>query len=440
MSWHRYNLLAARVLLCGPFLLLGSDAFAQQHGGGNPTGGYGLSGISRPDGVDESDTLKDFHHAMAVQANSQQIAEFQIVMKSTEGAQAEVQKLHDQPPGKTEAAQRKSALEQALKNALTENRKFISGFSDSQKAGLKDISKRLEKADTNLELEVKKLDQSLDTGADLSARADASGKVLADFHEQQLALGKEMSIILATGQDLTFHLPGERSAARIATKDIDVGLSGELTQISVEDGRRNFRLALNADLSDVQAKVTELLRAQLDRSGGCGERIAIRQATLNPAPPAGLLTVSLHFERWTCAQMFGQTSASELAESDGEVDIKLIPSVEKSNDLKLSAEFSRIDASGMLAETLRSGDVGEDLRATAAQSVLAAIRAGTDFHKTLPAVLQDIASVQTFKFEDGGAGKLSAVLEGQLQMSNEQTNQLAGQLNQALSAQTSGPR
>jgi len=249
-----------------------------------------------------------------------------------------------------------------------------------------------------------------------------------------------MSIILATGQDLTFHLPGERSAARIATKEIDVGLSGELTQISVEDGRRNFRLALNANLSDVQAKITELLRAQLDRSGGCGERIAIRQATLNPAPPAGLLTVSLHFERWTCAQMFGQTSASELAESDGEVDIKLIPSVEKSNDLKLSAEFSRIDASGMLAETLRSGDVGEDLRATAAQSVLAAIRAGTDFHKTLPAVLQDFASVQTFKFEDGGAGKLSAVLEGQLQMSNEQTNQLAGQLNQALSAQTSGPR
>jgi hypothetical protein len=59
------------LLLACPLL-----ATAQRHGGGGSTGG-GLSGISRPDGVSEKDSLKDFHDAMAVQATSQQVAAFQ---------------------------------------------------------------------------------------------------------------------------------------------------------------------------------------------------------------------------------------------------------------------------------------------------------------------------------------------------------------------------
>ena len=441
MSRRKYSVLSAQTFLCVAFLLLSSSVSAQRQGGGG-SAGYGLAGIGRPDGVEEKDTLKDFHHAMAVQATSQQVAEFRIMLKSTEAAQAEVQKLHTQSPG-VDAAQGKAALDQTLENARSENEKFLGGFSAEQKSGLKDISRRLEKADSTLEQEARRLhpnrEMANSTDADLSARADTLGKVLTDFHDQQLALGREMGIILATGQDLNFRLPAVSTAASVASKNVAVKVSGGLNQTAVEGGQRSFQLEMTADLSDLQQNVTDLLRAQLDRSGGCGERMAIRQSSLTPAPPAGLLVVSLHFERWTCTRAFGQTSASELAESDGEAEIRLIPSVEN-NELKLSAGFARVNASGMLADALRSGDLGEDLRATAAQTVLAAIRAATNFKTTLPVALQSLANVQTIKFQDGGVGKLIAVLGGQLQMSSEQANQLAGQLNQTLSAQTSSSR
>ena len=51
-------------------------AGAQRHGGGGGAGSGGLGSIGRPTGVDEKDSLKDFHEAMAVQATGQQISEF----------------------------------------------------------------------------------------------------------------------------------------------------------------------------------------------------------------------------------------------------------------------------------------------------------------------------------------------------------------------------
>jgi hypothetical protein len=65
------------------------------------------------------------------------------------------------------------------------------------------------------------------------------------------------------------------------------------------------------------------------------------------------------------------------------------------------------------------------------------MQAGTDFKTTLPPAVQNGAVVETAKFEDNGAGNLSAVLDGEIQVSTEQTNALASQLNQALAAQAS---
>ena len=125
-----------------------------------------VSGSNRPTGVDEKDSLKDFHQALAVQATSQQIAEFQAAgEKYAEAAQAELQALSATvAQGKSRRGVRPfaDALDQALENARSATKKFQEGFSAAQKSGLKDIAKRLAKADSDLDQEQKKLDQSLD--------------------------------------------------------------------------------------------------------------------------------------------------------------------------------------------------------------------------------------------------------------------------------------
>jgi hypothetical protein len=84
--------------------------------------------------------------------------------------------------------------------------------------------------------------------------------------------------------------------------------------------------------------------------------------------------------------------------------------------------------------------LGDDLKNQVAQSVLSAARAGSDFKITLPLAIQNSTTIQSAKFQGVGAGGLSVVLDGQIELSNEQTDQLASQLNQALSAQGTATR
>jgi hypothetical protein len=401
---------------------------------------YGsVSGSNRPTGIDEKDPLKDFHLAMAVQATGPQITEFEALVKSTEAAKATLQALlQAQGSDAAEFARRDAVLAQALEKARSDNKTFVDGFSLAQKNGLKEMLKRLAKADSDLALEKGKLDQAMPAakpGPDFTVLAQSLEKVLADFSNQQLAVGREMSIILASGQDLTFSLPQVNRPVNIANRTIAMTVSGALSQTAAENGQRTFRLALTTNLSDLQQNITQLLRAQLDRSELCGQRIAIREARLTPATPASLLMVRLHFERWTCTRMMGQQTANELAEGDGTVEMKLIPSVDQSNALQLTSELRRVDANGMLAESLRSGSLGDDLRDKVSESVLAAMRAGADVKAALPLAVQNSATIQSVKFQDVGAGDLTVIVGGQVQISNEQANQLASQLNQSLSAQ-----
>jgi hypothetical protein len=49
--------------------------------------------------------------------------------------------------------------------------------------------------------------------------------------------------------------------------------------------------------------------------------------------------------------------------------------------------------------------------------------------------VQNSATLQSARFQDAGVGALSLLLDGQMEISNEQADLLASQLNQALSAQ-----
>ncbi len=347
--------------------------------------------------------------------------------------------LFQNPPKENAAADPagRDALNRALETARNAIKRFQEGFSPEQKSGLKEVVKRLAKSDSDLEQEAKKLDQSADAkaaGAEITVRAESLDKALTDFYDQELSLGREMSITLASGQDLTFMLPQVKSPAAIGNRKIAINVSGALSQIAAQGGQRTFKLDLIADLSDLQQNITEVLRSQFDTGATCGERVAIRQASLAPSTPMSLLIVKLHYERWTCMRSFGQQSATELAEGDGGVEIKVTAAVEKSA-LKMTAALGRIDATGMLAEALRSGSLGEDLRDKVAQVLLTAAQAGSDFKIALPPAVQNSAVIESARFQDTGVGGLSVVVDGQVEISNAQADQLAVQLNQALAAQ-----
>jgi hypothetical protein len=429
------SLFAARILLSAALLIaFPSFSRAQRRAGGGINGTP--SGVSLPSGIEETDSLKDFHASMAVAATGAQTVAFQALVKSTDAAKAALQAfLHGQ--GRQNSAAQSSAdpiqLRQALDQARSGNKKFVDGLSDKQKLGLKEITRRLDRADSDLEQEAKKLDPATVAGsASGSALADTGlEKALAEFSDEQLALGHEMGIVLASGQDQTFTLPTLKTPVSTGNQTVSVPISGELTQVSAEGDRRTFRLLQIAALSDLQRSITIILRAQFAPSP-CGERLDVRQANLTPASPASLLQLDLHYERWACHG--GPGMAFELAEAEGSVVLKLTPAVDASHALTLTAEFERIDASGMMGESLRSGDLGDELREKVSQSMLAALRGATDFKLTLPPAVQRSMILQSARFQDTEAD-LNLALEGQVQLSNDQANLLATQLNQTLSAE-----
>lgn len=439
----RRFVVTAGALLVGVALLGWPARGWAQRGSGHSSGLGGLSAYGRPDGVDQKDTLSDFHHAMAVQATSKQVAQFQLMVKNTETAKTKLEDFLEnekniQNKGIREAEKSlPDALSSALQQVRDGNKFFQQGFSEPQVSGLKEITKRLDHADFDLQQETTRLAQSLQAGApqtDVLLRTESLSKSLSDFSDEQSALGREMSIVLANGQDLTFMLPRMNSPVHVANQTLNVGVSGILSQTAaVQDGRRTFKLDLEEDLSDVQQNITTLMRIALQHGSDCGERISVRQAMLTPATPATLVLVQLHYERWACVRMYGQTSQNELAENDGSVEVKLTPQIVEGN-LRLAAQVDKVTAEGMLADALKSGDLADDLPKEIAAALLPAARAGMNFKTSLPAALENSARVQTAEFHDAGAGVLRVVLEGQAQISNEQANLLANQLNQALAA------
>ena len=431
-----YRAHIAGVIISAILLACPVSAKAQHHGGHGMGGGIpGASG--RPDGVDEKDTLKDFHQALAVQATSQQIAEFQNVVNATNAAKDKLNAFAEGKNGREGI----TPLDQSLENARSATKKFEEGFSPAQKSGLKDTAKRLEKADSDLAQEAQYLDQSVQgesANSEIAAHAAATSKALSDFANVQLALGREMGITLASGQDLSFNFPQVRNNAVIADRTISVGTSGVLSQTTTQGDLRSFNLEMTLDLSDLQQSISEVMNGQLSEAKSCGERLSVRQAAMVAAASASSLTLKLHFERWSCSRAFGSL-ATELGEGEGTVEFRLTSSVGTANALKITATIKRIDAAGMMGEELRSGDLGTDLSDKVAKAILTAVQTGADFKTTMPGAVQNTATLQTARFQDSGAGGLKVVLDGQMQLSNEQVELLARQLNQSLSAQGSPP-
>ena len=424
-------------LLAAPCGMLAQRGAGGGHTGGGTAGGGGLSSTGKATGVEVKDDLKDFHAALAVQATSQQIVEYAAMMKSTEAANAELKTFLDQfgKNSVSELASRSATLEQAIETARTENKKFLDGFSDAQKSGLKEITKRLTKADADLAQQARALDLEVRgakaVGQPIATSAQSLEHALTNFQSQQTGLGEEMSIGAGkNGQDSVFDLPPVKNLVNLANQTIAITTSGVMAKGTAEGGQKTFKLELTADLSDLQQNITEVLGTELNQAERCGESIAIQSATLTPVERASVVVVQLHFERWTC---LGR-EANEMVEGNGAIEVKLTPSVGADGALRLTPETGRVDAPGVIAELLRSSSLGDIVRDKITESVLSAVRQGGDFNVTLPAAARGNAKLHSAEFQGTGSGKLLAVLDGEIRMSNEQVTSFTSELKERRSA------
>jgi hypothetical protein len=462
MSAFRVSLLIAGVvLLAGPARML-----AQRGGGGGAGGGGGMGGGRNTmpiicvhdcpalrQGMSAEDDLKNFRRVIAVQATADQRAAFNKIAQYAEAAGDQLNAFREslqKTPASSLLSDRATALDQAIEKARASNQNFLTSFSSAQKSGLLDITKKMSKADSDLDKQIKALDQivqaSKPSSDEIASSAAILDKALASFQSEQLALGREMSILFdPTRLDVSFSLPPVTNTMTFNGQAISLPAAGAVFRTSSENGNNLFSLKLVADLSELQLNITGLLRSRLTRAPRCGERIEIQQATLTPLEPASLVVASLHYERWVCPPDSGRGSSGraspgiespmEVAAGDGAIEVKLTPAVEPKTGLSLVSETTRVEAEAFLRDLLRSGDLGVMLREQIAASVLSALQNASDLKTTLPPVAQQSATVQKVQFQDAGADQLNLLLVGQLQFSDEQTGQFAAQLKQRLSAQ-----
>ena len=439
LCWSRMRLGAE---VCAALLLSSHTLLAQHggHGAGGSVGGGGMSSIGKPTGVDQKDDLKDFHEALAVQATSQQTTEYAAMVKSTAAASTELQSLLEQLQKKDNAsalASRGTTLQQALEKARTANKNFLGGFSAPQKSGLKEIAKKLTKADAELAQRSQELNErAADTKAASEAVASSAqnlDRALTGFQEQQASLGQEMGIVNPESAGLTFHIAPVRNSINFKSQPVTIVTSGMISQGSA--GQNVFAVTLTEDVFDLQQNITEVLRAQLDKSDRCGERVAIQDATLTPAQPASIVATRLHFERWAC---FGRDN-NEMAEGDGTLEVKLTPEVDETGTLRIKPLISRIDAEGLLGELLRSGSLGSDLRDKIAEAILSAVGQGGDFKLLLPPAAQGSAALHHARFQSTGAGALTVVLDAEIKVPSDKATSLVSELKQRSSPQQISP-
>ncbi len=374
---------------------------------------------------------------MAVQASSEQKSAYAAMVKSAAGASAELKILIGRigkQSNASEVAGRDKTLQDALETARTLDKRFLDGFSEAQKSGLKEISKRLSKADSEVAQQAKALDQAVETNVAAAQMANAAQgleRALASFQHEQAGLGEEMSIEAASsGQDSAFNLPPVKNSVNFANQPMAITTSGVVSKGVAEGGQNTFAVELTEDMSDLQLAIADVLRAQLNKADVCGERIAIQTAALTAQAPAGVVQVQLHYERWVC---FGREHMNEMVEGNGTIELKLTPAVADDGSLQLVAQMGRIDAEGLVGESLRSGPVGERLRDKIMESVLAVMRQGGDFKAALPAGARGYATLRRARFQATGSGRLMAVLDGEIRVSNDNLAALTAELQERAS-------
>jgi len=193
---NRLSSLICRIVFLEIVLLMSPSALLAQRGGRGAGAGAGRP----PTGAANTtpNEVKDFDRAIALQATPDQVARFQQLTKSTEAARRDARDLLEHADSTKPESARYAQLNDAVGEAQSDNRKFVSSFSTPQQSGLKPLTKKLGKVDSDISKQSKAISQELGrSGLDakkMAAVVEKLDKALTDFQIEQLDIGKEMGI------------------------------------------------------------------------------------------------------------------------------------------------------------------------------------------------------------------------------------------------------
>ncbi|HTC86735.1 MAG TPA: hypothetical protein VK686_00485 [Bryobacteraceae bacterium] len=215
----------------------------------------------------------------------------------------------------------------------------------------------------------------------------------------------------------TLTIPKVRTTINVEQQPIEITLWGTISGSS---------LALTIDLGDLQAHLTEVLSAQLNKSDRCGDHLTVEQAAIAPAAPSGMLTANVNFERFACVKAFGKQIVKRLVGGHAVIEVNLTPAVQE-NNISIAADVRKMDADGSLGDVLRSSSLGDSIRDEISDSIESAIQKSADLKSTLPGSTEKAVTLQRIQFADGGAGRLWLIVGGNVRLSAEQLRHSVGQ-------------
>ena len=221
---------------------------------------------------------------------------------------------------------------------------------------------------------------------------------------------------LAAGLILTVVCLAQTDTLQLPPLRTSIVLEGQPVAISIWGSVSPAHLSATVDLADFQEHLTPILAAQLNRSDKCGERLTVQKAAL---APSGLLTANVHYEHFGCAKAFGKEISKRLVGGDAVVEVNLTPTV-ADNRIGMDAEVRKIDADGSLGEALHSGSFGDSIRQKIAANIESSVRKSADLKSALPAGMENVLTLRTVRFADGGSGRLWLAMEGELHLWAEQ--------------------
>jgi hypothetical protein len=115
-------------------------------------------------------------------------------------------------------------------------------------------------------------------------------------------------------------------------------------------------------------------------------------------------------------------------EGNGTIEVKLIPGIAGDGSLRLVPTIGRVDAQGLVGELLRSGALGESVRNRITEALLSTTRPASDYKALLPPTAQGNVTLHRAQFLETGAGRLSLVLNGDIQVSSDKVTTLTSEL------------
>jgi len=395
-------------------LVLAGGAVAQ-FGAGLPAATPPVGRAGTPSGVAEKDELQGFHRAIALQATSEQTGEFREVTKKTDAAGRSLDDWAKAPD-----SARAAAVRQALDAAQAGTGKFVAEFSEAQKSGLKELTAKLTKAQSELGEQEKALEAG---GA-----ADGLRKAFANFRALQESVAVEMGIVISEGGDeVAFTIPARRSSVTIGGQTVGVTTSAVITRTPGANAGGLYKVEASTDLSEVQENLGAIMGALMNKDDRCGERIFIQEAGIDPDIPVGRAMARLHYERWVCGPGYGRR---EMTEGNATVVMKLSAGVGEKGEVKISADDMQVEAEKFLVELIKTGGLGDALRNKMTGAVAAAI---TGLKAELPPAGE--ATTRSAGFVSPRAGMLSVVVGGEMRLTDEQAKAFAEQLKERAAAQ-----